>query len=227
MGISRQEAEKKIIDFITDICAGDKRNVDIYKDAFSKMNDKQFREYMQGIKDGTKKLTLQAPNFDNSFINMENLQLVAKKYKFNLYEKLWVTPEDGGPTYLTPPKYLIIKVPVRRQAQLLVKKISIPENNRVVDKLSGQPTGPSKGAKISLPETQILDALNLPNTLLELLKIRGGDEGAFRAYNTSISRTGYASQAELANYATGVDSTATFAAIMTACHYKTTGLDNK
>ena len=110
MGISRQEAEKKIIDFITDICAGDKRNVDIYKDAFSKMNDKQFREYMQGIKDGTKKLTLQAPNFDNSFINMENLQLVAKKYKFNLYEKLWVTPEDGGPTYLTPPKYLIIKV---------------------------------------------------------------------------------------------------------------------
>lgn len=158
---------------------------------------------------------------------MENLQLVATKYKFNHYEKLWITPEDGGPTYLTPPKYLIIKVPVRRQAQLLVKKISIPENNRVVDKLSGQATGPSKGAKISLPETQILDALNLPNTLLELLKIRGGDEGAFRAYNASISRTGYASQSELANYATGVDSTATLKAILTACHYKTTGLDNK
>ena len=44
-----------IIDFITDICAGDKRHVEIYKDAFSKMNDKQFKEYMQGIKDGTKK----------------------------------------------------------------------------------------------------------------------------------------------------------------------------
>ena len=227
MGISRQEAEKKIISFITDLCHGDTRNAEIYKDAFTKMNDTQFKEYMKGLKDKTKKLTIQAPNFDNNFINIENMINVAKKYKLDLYESLWITPEDGGPTYLSPPKYLIITVPVRRQAQLLVKKISIPENNRIIDKLSGQPTGPSKGAKISLPETQILDALNLPNTMIELLKIRGGDEGAFRALNASISRTGYANQSEITNYSTGVSSTATLKAIFTACHYKTTGLDNK
>lgn len=226
MGISRKEAEEKIITFITDLCDGDKRNGEVYRDAFSKMSDSQFKEYMIGIKNKTKKLTIQAPNFDNSFINIECMLQVAKKYKFPLYEKLWITPEDGGPTYLTPPEFLIINVPVRRQAQLLVKKISIPENNRIVDKLSGQATGASKGAKISLPETQILDAMNLPATMLELLKIRGGDEGAFRAYNASISRTGEASQSELSNYSTGVSSTATLKAILTACHYKTTGLDN-
>ena len=225
MAKDRKYFEDKIYNFITNLCSGDKRNTDVYKEAFSKMTDKEFFEYISKLsvpgREG-KKLTIQAPNFDNSFITIENNLKIAKDIGCPLYESLWITPEDGGPTYLTPTKYLILKLPIRRQAQFLIKKIAIPENNRVVDKMSGQPTGPSKGSSISFPEVQIINSRGYNYTLVEWMKFRGGDEGGFKAMNTSIARTGYAKQSEITQFSTGVNSTFTLSAILTASHLANT-----
>jgi hypothetical protein len=93
---------------------------------------------------------------------------------------------------------MVIDLPLRRQAQMLYEKMSIPENNRVVDERSGQATGPSKGASLSYPELQVNAAKGLDNMILELIKFRGGDVKAYNAMNRSILDTGEASLNEIA-----------------------------
>jgi hypothetical protein len=112
--------------------------------------------------------------------------------------------------------------PLRRQAQLLVKKISIPEDNKSINDLTGQPssTGKSRGSKISYPETQIMAALNLDNSLIEMLKYRGGDQKGFIAMNKSISQTGGVSLDALSKLGTRVKSTDTLRTFLTCMHFE-------
>jgi hypothetical protein len=117
---------------------------------------------------------------------------------------------------------MVIDLPIRRQSQHLQKKRSIPENNRVIDQLSGQPTGPSKGAKISYPELQVLAGMNMDSSLVELIKYRGGDKGGYNALNAMVGRYGAANLKTLSNYATGVQSTQTLKIFLTASHLKST-----
>jgi len=56
---------------------------------------------------------------------------------------------------------------------------------------------PDKGAKISLIETQILANKNLETSVLELLKIRGGDLDAYYQYKNKIEETGRTSVNEI------------------------------
>jgi hypothetical protein len=105
---------------------------------------------------------------------------------------------------------------------LLEKKISIPAHNNTVDDLTGQPTGPSKGAKISYPETQVFASMGLYNTLSELMKFRGGDLAGFDAMNKSISQTGSVSLKAIEPYASGVESTKTLKVFLTGMHLKST-----
>jgi hypothetical protein len=122
------------------------------------------------------------------------------------------------PDYLTPIKYFIVDLPIRRASQVLKKKISIPEHSKTVDKLTGQPTGDSKGAKISYPEVQVLMAMGMEQSSTELLKYRGGDLGGYRAMRTMLTKYGMSKQEALSPYATGPESTKTFKAILTAAH---------
>jgi hypothetical protein len=105
-----------------------------------------------------------------------------------------------------------------RQAQHLEKKIRIPNNNRSIDELSGQPSGASKGSKISYPEVQILAALNLPHSLTEKLKYRGGDVRAFDAMNDAIDKQGAVSMKAIEHLAGKVESTRTFGTFLRCMH---------
>jgi hypothetical protein len=124
------------------------------------------------------------------------------------------------PTYLTPNKYLVIDLPIRRAAQLLIKKISIPKHSKVIDHLTGQPTGESKGAKVSYPELAILSAMGLDKSLLELLKYRGGDSKGNAVLTQMLSSLGTANLDTLKNYASGVQSTHTLHTFLTCAHLK-------
>jgi hypothetical protein len=117
---------------------------------------------------------------------------------------------------------MVIDLPVRRQSQNLVKKTSIPPHNASIDLLTYQPTGDSKGAKVSAPELQILNAMRLDNSILELIKFRGGDRNGFNAYNAMAMRYGNISLKSIAPYASGVESTATFKAFLAAMHIRST-----
>lgn len=218
---NRKAAEAAIFSFIADLDTSGYNTLK-WKIILKNMSDKDFDEYMKGLKDGTKTLVAFQPNFKPDGINLENNLKIAPKYGVKFFERLIVSGKPGLPAYMTPIEYLILDLPVRRQSQNLFKKISMPENNNTVDEMTGQPTGASKGAKLSFPELQLLTGMGLEKTVLELFKNRGGDKGAFNAYNAMMMRYGNVNLQALEPYATGVESLKTFKTLLTASHLRST-----
>ena len=204
----RKETENFILKLIADITQNPSGpNVRLYKKKFENMSDDQFHEMMVGIRDGKVRLKIIVPNFGEKItgekISMENNLELSAKYGFDFFQQVWI-PDENGRLYLTPKKYLVFESPVVRQAQLLEKKISIPEDNLVVDDMTGQPAGRSASSKLSYMETQVIASLGLDASLEELLKARGGDDGMHAAMNTSIQRTGGVDLNSIRQYSTGV-----------------------
>lgn len=214
---NRIAAENVIYTYIEKILPGSE-NVSIYKSLFKAMNDKQFSEFMGKLEDGTSRLAIVAPNFGKYKLTVERNLDLAVEIGHEFFERIWIDDGNDIPPYLSPVKYLIVDLPLRRQAQLLVKKISIPEDNKSVDDFTGQPTGKSKGSTMSYPEIQILASLKLDESLVEMIKYRGGDTKAFDGMNNAISKTGGVSLASIEQLGTTVKSTTTLNVILTAMH---------
>lgn len=221
MAKNRKPAETFILEYIEKIMPGSE-NTQIYKDMFATMTDEQFEEFITNIKEGKSNLAITAPNNHKFSLNLDRNFKIADELGHNFFQRIWIHSDGQRPTYLTPVPYMVVKLPLRRQAQLLVKKISIPEDNKSVDDLTGQPTGKSKGSKISYPEAQVLAALGLDSSLNELMKYRGGDLKGFDAMNRLIARNGEVQLDALEPYASGVESTKTLKTILTAMHLKST-----
>lgn len=214
---NRKQAQEFIISMIEKVCPGGD-NAKIYVDLFDSMDDESFDLFMKKIEEGNAKLAVIAPNFSKAKLSVSRNLKLAKELGHNFFERIWIEGDENTPTYLTPIPYMIVDIPLRRQAQLLIKKISIPENNKTIDDFTGQPTGVSKGSKISYPETQVLAAMGLDNCLTEMLKYRGGDTGGFLAMNKMISRSGGVSLKAIEQFSTGVESTRTLKTYLTAMH---------
>ena len=217
----RDKAEKFIIEKINEL-EPTGENAKLYLNKFKNMTDDEFDEFILGLENDTINLCVIAPNFSHVKLDTERNLNLGKKYGLNFFQKINLPPKDGLPGYLTPIPYLVIDLPVRRQAQILEKKIKIPEDNNSVDDFTGQPTGKSKGAKISYPESQVLAGLGLENSQLELIKFRGGDEKGFNAMNTMISRPGGVSLKAIEPFSGEVKSTTYLRAILNAMHLKNT-----
>lgn len=184
------------------------------------LSDEQFDQYMQQLDSEEEILSIAIPNLGTDKLEMERLLDVGLKLDHDFYEQIWLTDAKSGVTYLTPQKYLVVDLPLRRQQQMLSKKISIPENNRHVDELTGQVTGDSKGASLSGPELQLLRSQGLDRPILEMIKPRGGDEKARRAIYRQIIETGSASLDSILNAGTRVKSTETVSNLLTGMHLK-------
>jgi hypothetical protein len=217
----RKEAEAFILKYIKALVPNSS-NTDIYTKLFASMNDSAFEKFITDLESGARFLSIIEPNFSNSGLSVENNLAIAKDLKHEFFESLWIEGKDNMPTYLTPIKYLVVDLPLRRASQMLIKKISVPDNNKTIDTLSGQVTGASKGAKISYPELQICAAMGLESSLVELMKYRGGDTKGAVAYNGMISKYGIANLNTLSNYASGVESTTTLKTFLTSAMLKNT-----
>lgn len=218
---NRQAAEAVILKWIDKLLPGS-QNTQIYKDLFASMDDQAFDTFMRRLEQGEARLAVVAPNMAAPKLSTERNLKVAEELGHQFFERIWI---DGGtevPPYLSPIPYLVVDLPLRRQAQLRVKKISIPEDNASIDDFTGQPTGKSKGSKISYPETQIMAALKLDANLTEMLKFRGGDVKGFDAMNAAISKTGGVSLEAIAKLGTEVKSTRTLATLLTCMHLSNT-----
>lgn len=217
----RQQAQNFIITYVEKIAPGTE-NGNIYRKIFGAMTDKDFDTFMKDLESGAKRLAIISPNFSKSRLSTKRNLAIAEELGHQFFQHLWIEGKGDVPSYLTPNKYLVMDLTVRRASQLLTKKISVPKHNRVVDALTGQVTGDSKGAKISYPELQVCAAMGLENTMVELMKYRGGDVRGRAALTGILSKYGVVNQATLANYASGVESTSTLRTYLTACHLKST-----
>ena len=218
----RKAVEDFIIKYIGKIVTGD-QNVNLYREMFKRMNDKDFDQFMVDLRDGKKHLTIIIPNGMKEIkTDLQNNMKIAKELGFEFYQRLQITGSKTMPDYITPNKYLVVKLPVKRASQLLSKKISIPKDNKSRDLLTGQVTGDSRAAKLTNPEVQILLGLGLESSIKELMKFRGGDLGAGTALNNDLMRYGRGSQANSANMSTGVVSTKTLKQFFQAMHIRST-----
>lgn len=190
----RIKVENFIIDYISKLVTGPE-NVNLYKHLFNSMDNKEFHSFMEDLRDEKKFLSIIIPNGNNKIkVDVQNNMKLAKELGFEFFQKLHVTNDPALPDHLTPNEYMIIKLPVRRAAQLVSKKISIPTDNKSVDMFTGQVTGKSKGAMLTNPELQILLGLGLKDSIKELMKMRGGDTGEASAMNNMIFAQGQVSQ---------------------------------
>lgn len=214
---ARQKAEAMVLEFMSDL---DKSgyNTEKYKTIFKNMSDKDFNEYMTGIRNGEKTLVVFAPLYKSKGLTTENNLKVSKKYGIPLFERLLFTGDEEHPDYKSPIEYLVLDLPVRRQSQNIVKKISVPDDNRSIDNLTYQPTGNSKGAKVSFPELQVMIGMGLDNSINELIRYRGGDKGGFAAYNAMAFRYGSVNLKTISGYTTGVESTKALKTFLLSMH---------
>ena len=220
---NRKKATEYILDWVNKFSPGNK-NVEVYKNFFSKMNDDEFHQFIQDLKSGNKFLVYISPNFDDHPLTIENNLKMADELGYNFFQKIWMGETETTPSYLTPVEYMVVKLPIRRPSQLLIKKIKVPEHNKTVDMLTKQPTGESKGSRISFPELRQLAAMGLDNCITEMIKYRGGDQRGYAALNGMISKYGKANLKVLSNYASGVESTQTLKSFLTAMMLRTSGL---
>ena len=187
---NRAAAEKVALAGLEQILPGGP-NSELYKAMFKRMSDKDFDEWIEALEKGELRLAVVAPIFNKAKLDIDRNLALGEKWGVAFFERLWINPGNGLPKYLTPHKYMILEVMDRRQAQILIDKISIPKNNDAVDDLSGQPSGPlSKGGKLTYPESQILKGYGLDNTLTEVLNVRGGNVDSFREFQRQFEEKG-------------------------------------
>ena len=215
MNAARQAVEEYIIGAMAQVMDGNK-NPDIYKDFFARLDDDAFEALMDRMEKDDESFPFYHPNFSGKNIDLEHHIGMIKKEGGSLMEQIHMVDFETGQKFLTPIEYPILRLPLRIQQQKLQKKMSVPKDNKHVDDLTGQPTTESKGSAISYPEIQILYAMGLQKTMGELLKVRGGDEKAYREYNNEIIATGGVNIEAITSQKTKVKSTKTVGAILTA-----------
>ena len=218
-GNNYKDVQQFIINFVESILPGG-GNKEMYTSLFERMSDKEFKEYMEVIKKRGY-LDIVVPNLSKVKLNTARNIAIGKKYGHEFFERVWIKHSDPNkPSYLSNEKYMIVHFQVKRQSQHSIKGISTSEDNKRLDQLTGQPTGDSRAAKVSYPEAQLINGMNLPVSLVELEKMRGGDIGMFNAMKSSLSTTGKVSMAAIADRATGVESTRNLNIFLTCAHLK-------
>ena len=224
MARNRKATESFILEHIAKIAPTDSHNVGLYKEFFKSLNDKQFDDWMMGLKRKDYYLAYYLPNFgkdDNGKeINIETQHLIklCESIGVKLFDKLVMPAQDGKPAYVTQHEYPILLIPCRRQSQILSKKIAVPKSTKIVDQTSGQPVGGSKGGSTSYPEIGVLMAAGLEKTVNEIVNLRGGDVKGYQALFALAERDGSVSQDVATQFSGKVKSTQTLSMYLKGMH---------
>lgn len=165
------------------------KNYERYKELFDRMSDKQFDDFMKRLRDKKEVLTFYTANMVDH-VDIPTLIQVAKDCGLELFERIRMWDEPTQSYYLTPNKYCILQLVVRRMSQFVDHKLSVAEGDTKIDLLTGQVVKPDKAGSISQVEIQTLYARGLHNTILELIKYRGGDVVAFSEYKRELEELG-------------------------------------
>lgn len=212
--------EKVIIDTVTAVDPSG-RTTKVYQDIFKKLTDAQKHQLVKDLKEGKAKLFVMDPPLMGSKITFSNNRAVAKKmFGYDYYKAIQYPAKHGAPAFTTPTKHLHLDLMCRRQAQMLLDKISVSGGKQSVDNLTGAPSSTAKTSRLSFPELQLLKAHGLDNAIKELYTIRGGDMGGFRGFQDQLLNTGTTSLNSLEAVRTGVKSKESAGNFLRAAHLR-------
>jgi len=213
--MNRQAVTKWFIDKIDSLQPGN-ANVAMYTDYFAKLSDPEFKDLMAKLAKEEITLPYYASNLHDKDVGVTEALKVADSLGLNFFQRLWLTDDISGIKYLTPEKYFIVTLPIRRQAQHVDKGKSVAVTNTYNDTLTGQAAGPSKTSRLSLPEIINLEALGMHNAILELINVRGGNVPGFRLAKRRTLDTGIYTLKEVEDLNTRPTSTSTLHSFLTA-----------
>lgn len=220
----RAEAQTYIVEQIRKLVPNTK-NAEKWEAHLSGMSDNEFKTFMLGLKDGSRQLTIEDPNYASIVYGSVDFTDRKRRLLKHLKEiggkpftKLLVNPGNGLPKFKTNEEYLTYPIQVRRQSQLLVKKSSIPTSATKLDYMTDQVTGEHKGASLSYPELRNLVAHNLQNTRRELVRTRGGDKMAAKRMSRAIDTKGTFNLNEVNTEASRAKASVTLKHILKAMH---------
>ena len=221
---NRKKVEEYILTWIKKITNSD-FNVNLYKDMLKNMSNEEFDKFMNKLKEGDKYLeVIVPPDIKNSDVKIsisKNYKL-AKELGYSFFQQLDIGPNRDIPKYRTPNKSLIIDLPIRRTKQTSEKGIGVSLHAKNIDMLTGQSKGDSTATRLSYPELQVLVGMGLTNSLIELLRDRGGDISTEKLLISGLSKYGMISQKLLSQYASGALSTKSLRNYLLGMHIKST-----
>jgi hypothetical protein len=190
MNAKRKKVEDYIIQHMNNMDRS-KANGKRYREMFDSMSDAQFHEWMLSIKDKKNVLAVYVPA-TKVHVTMEDLLAEAKRLGIELFTNFKMWDEATQSYFITPNKYIMLELPIRRMSQFLDHKLSVAEGDSHIDLLTGQVSREDKAGSITKVEVQALYARGLTEVIRELVKFRGGDVVAFSQYKQSLEETGKA-----------------------------------
>jgi len=207
----RKEIESFILKYVDKIDVS-KTNGNMYRKVFKSMSDKDLEKLC------SKPLPIYAPNGGPVKIDHYKNIEICKELGHDPEQYCWLTDPKTNVTSRTKFKHLVLPLPVRRQTQLVEKKISISEHNRTIDKTTGQATGASKSSSFSFPQVYVMYSKGYDSTIKELMQIRGGNIKAGKVIDRNLRQTGSSSQKFEGSEKTRVKSTVVLGIIFTCMH---------
>lgn len=214
---------KKVQDFVLKVIKTQDPsgyNENFYKDFFEKMSDSEFDFWMKTLRDDPhSKIKLLVPPF-KVVLSTEACFKTARMLDVQVLERLRLWDSDGKRYCLTPEKYYVLKLPVRRLKQYLMDGLSVPDSDKRLNPLTDQVVKPDKGSAISYPQAQMIAEKGLIKTTHELMTIRGGDLEAYSKMKSEIEENG-SSDTSVMEGTGGVKSVQTLRSLLNAMHLET------
>lgn len=170
-----------------DIVDPSQKNSQRFEAEVKSMSPEQLEEWVERLKAGRNFIDFIVPN--GMKLDRPTMIQACRDLGHEPYQRVKLV-DDHGNSYWTPNKYPVGWMPTRRQSQRLIEKMAVPKSNNVLDDMTNQVTGASKGSSMSQPQLQALYGQGVESSILEMIKFRGGDLKAFNAMNQAIYRNG-------------------------------------
>ena len=201
---NRKQIEKLIYE-VFDALDPSGVNTKRYKDQFSKMNDKEFADFMQEfLSDPNDNFTCDIIEFDDDDLSIDNAEKAANILGIPLMETVYMPhlTMDKNNVVATKEKCLVGYINVKRTQQLLHKKNSLSTSADKISPITGQVIGDDKNSRVIDMEGSMLVALNCNEILKEFYGPRADDHHMKRQMNQAIADKGYVSLDELESVST-------------------------
>lgn len=213
----RKEAEAEVLSWVKDVDLSGK-TFEFYKERFKQMTDAQFDKWIDALEAEVDYIYIISDNMNGKNLTEENNLKVAKKRGVPMFERIWTRHPVSGHEYLTNVPYPIISIPSKKQIESIENKQAIPKvSSKRKDEMTGQ--GLDDEMSFSLPETQILYAMDLEPVIIESLKYRGGDVRGGNEFDRRLIEFGSVDINDLMNTDTRVTSTETLRLLLLGMHY--------
>ena len=218
---NRAAATEVAVSMMAELFPGSGNDTLIRQD-LEKLSDEAFDNLINRLRKKKPTISALLPNLTSPIYTTDHLKKVAKRWNVKFWQYIEMQDPDTKKIFTTPLRYMVIREVTPRLQQMIEDKQSIPDNNTHVDDLTGQVTGPSKGARISFQELNNLVSRELTTIPVELISVRGGDEDANRKLESDIMLTGVGTVSTAKEMGSGVTSTKNFATLLRTAHLDTT-----